>query len=295
MCQGWWKLNPLSEEKTERPISKLVAEDCHIHTCLSSCADKNMRLESVLMKAHECQLERIVILDHLWGREPAESELPNKLRESKKDLEGNFPSLEVKLSGEFNYDERLVREDLCDQFDFVTAGVHSLDRFGIFISNSMPVNILSIIVNKYGLKQILDFFLEQSVAMFSDNRVLVGAHPLNLYLYLEGVGYKSLDHMTKNASALHAVVKDKGFEINGSMFKRVADNLQSPAPRTFGKCMEAYARVLENLAPHVGFFTLASDAHSISEIGQLSYCDKIIEMAGIRGKISNAPIFDSAK
>lgn len=275
-----------------------LSHDSHIHTALSPCACADMSCHEILKRSKEKGLNRVVILDHIWGNQynnknAEEENIASKLREQRSLIKKEFEDIEIKVSGEFNFDESLANESLTQGFDFITAGVHSLNKFNIFISNAMPVNILSIIINRWGLEKILSHFVEQTITMFEDKRVLVGAHPFNLYLYLEGTGYSCIDHMLANAQNLAPALKDKGFEINSAIFRRTEAMIGASAPRRFQKCVDAYAELLARISDNVGFFTVSSDAHSLAEVGDLSWSDKVIEKAGIRNKLTLPPYFEN--
>ena len=276
----------VAESETERENGKAMSYmDCHIHTLLSPCACEDMSVRDILARATERGIRQVVLLDHFWGGRIEEWQIPSSLADEKKRWEDEFPDLDIFISGEFNYDEGLAASEMANKVDFVTAGVHTLKRYGIFIAPNVSVGRLSMIINHFELTPILDYFMEQTAAMLDCPDVLIAAHPFNIYIYLESLGYRCFEHLTETVEQVCPHFNGKGFEINEAIFKRVEKSLKERSPDRFQQAFDAYVSAVAATAGHVEFFTLASDAHDIDEIGKLSWSRRIVEEAGIESKL----------
>lgn len=250
-----------------------------------------MDFEAVIAKAKDQGIKNIVVLDHLWGNNLNERSMPEELIKQRAAIQDKYGQLDIKISAEFNFDEGLVAPDLVPSVDFVTAGVHTLNKFGIFIAAQMHVGLLSAIINKFELTPILDHFIEQTVAMLKHENVLVAAHPLNLYPYLEANGYDCIEHMMENFDKLAPHLADKGFELNSGIFARLENQFAKNSPRRFESVFNCYADVVAKLAPAVGFFTIASDAHRLCDVGDIRWATRLAQAAGIEDRISKPAFF----
>lgn len=251
--------------------------DIHIHTSLSSCAERTATAAGYVEQAKNTGLKLLGFADHLW-----DSKIPGVSRwyepqnvehvlQLKKELPANgvMDGIQVLFGCEtdFTYENKLcLAEENMDLFDFILVP-HSHTHMGVIVPKEQIADSPS------HAKYLMSSFMALVNHPLS-HRITAIAHP-----FIPGTNHAICDEVQSYIPDSYfreafQAAKEKGIaiEANGSCFiNRTPENLKS--------C--EYVRIY-SIAKECGCkFTYGSDSHGVNNRRELPVVEQFLEQCGI--------------
>jgi len=253
----------------------MIRMDLHLHTNLSSCANKQATVEGYVKKARDLGIEVLGFSNHMWdARVKGASEwyAPQTfehIMKIKEDFKLVDTSIKLLLGCETECDKNGVigiSEEAAKQLDFILVpNSHThMDNFTIPVEEKTTLERHA----KYLVKKFMDIVNHPLAKYFT-----AIAHPFH------AVGCKEHEEIVSYISDyefeqcfMAARKLNIALEINTSVFyKYDIHQLQNTN----------YIRMLR-IAKEIGCkFTIGSDSHSLEKMETLSYADHVMRFAGI--------------